>query len=78
MASPQRPDPAPLQTDPFRTVLVGTAAWAVALVVLAVGFRSRLEAHHAEWWLWTCVAGFGLGLVGLVYVRVLQRQGRAG
>ncbi len=78
MAPPRRPDPPPLQTDPFRTVLVGVLLWALAFVVLAAGFRAQLRAHHAEWWLWTCVAGFGLGLLGLVYVRRLQRLGRAG
>ncbi len=76
MAPPRRPDPPPLHTDVFRTVLVGVVLWAVAFVVLAAGVRSPLRTHHATWWLWTCVAGIGLGLIGLVWVRRLERAGR--
>lgn len=66
---PRRPDPEPLQTDMVRTVWVGIALWAVALLVLAVGFRDDLRRHHAEWWLWACASGIGLGLIGQIYLR---------
>jgi 4-amino-4-deoxy-L-arabinose transferase-like glycosyltransferase len=36
-----------------------TVAWAVALTVVLV-LRDRLPAGD-RWWLWTCVAGLGLG-----------------
>ena len=39
---------------------VGTALWAIAFVLL-LPFYGRLEDDGHLWWLWTCVAGFGLG-----------------
>ena len=65
----RRPDPPPLETDDVRTVAVGTAAWAVALVVLVV---LRLAGVDVEtWWIWMCACGAGLGLAG---VRYCQRR----
>jgi uncharacterized protein DUF2530 len=49
-----------------------TAAWAVALVVLAIA-RDALPPG-SRWWVWTCAAGFGLGLFGLWYVPLLKRR----
>ena len=73
LRSPERrPDPPPLQTDDRRTVLVGTAVWAV-LLVLAVVFRDRLDQDGHGWWLWTPVAGLILGLYGLRYVSRKRR-----
>ena len=51
-----------------RTVLVGTVMWAVAFVVLLL-LRNQLEESGRQWWLWTCVAGVGLGLLGYEYTR---------
>lgn len=56
-------DVEPLDLDGVRTMQVGVVAWAAALVVL-LALRGRLVAHDAEWWIWVCVAGLGLGLVG--------------
>jgi O-antigen/teichoic acid export membrane protein len=56
---------APLDVDAVRTVQVGTALWAAALVV-AVVQRHRLVDDGHQWWLWTCVAGLVLGLIGIV------------
>ena len=53
----------PLDLDGVRTMQVGTAIWAIAFVLL-LPFYGRLEDDGHLWWLWTCVAGFGLGLVG--------------
>jgi hypothetical protein len=58
----------PLDLDGVRTMQVGTALWAVALVLL-LPFYGRLREDGHLWWLWTCVAGFGLGLVGWDHVR---------
>jgi len=44
------------------------ALWAVAFVLL-LPFYSQLRDAGRLWWLWTCVAGFGLGLVGWDHVR---------
>ena len=48
-----------------------TVAWAVALVVVAV-LRDRLPAGD-RWWVWTCVAGLGLGIFALWYVPRMKR-----
>lgn len=46
-------------------VLGGMATWALAGLVLLL-VRDRLERHGHTNWLWICVAGFLLGLPGLV------------
>jgi hypothetical protein len=51
---------------------VGTACWAVALVVLLV-FRSALPGD-ARWWLWTCAAGLAMGLFAFWYVPFLKNR----
>jgi len=56
---------APLDLDAVRTVQVGTALWLVALVALTP-FWSRLDDDGHLWWLWTCVAGVVLGVLGVV------------
>ena len=58
----------PLDLDGVRTMQVGTVIWAVAFVLL-LPFYSRLEEADRLWWLWTCLAGFGLGLVGWDHTR---------
>ena len=74
----RRPDPQPLEANDRLVVLVGMALWAVAFVVLMVGFRDDLRRHDTEWWLWACGIGFVLGLYGLRFVsrrrRTLQRD----
>jgi hypothetical protein len=66
-------DVEPLDVDGVRTVAVGTALWALAFVLL-LPFYGRLEESGRLWWLWTCVAGFGLGLIGLDYCRRRRRR----
>lgn len=61
-------DVEPLDVDGVRTLLVGTALWGVAFVAL-LPFSSQLRADGKSWWLWTCLAGFGLGLLGWDYCR---------
>ncbi|HSO64603.1 MAG TPA: DUF2530 domain-containing protein [Ornithinibacter sp.] len=52
---------------PIRTiVLVGTAIWAVALVVTLV--VPALHTGERSWWPWSCVAGIALGGFALWYV----------
>ncbi len=70
--SERRPDPVPVVTDNRKAVLVGLALWLVALIVLLI-FAAPLFASGDGWWLWTAVVGFGLGLVGLVYLTVRRR-----
>lgn len=66
--SDDTPNVEPLDVDGVRTVALFTVMWGVAFVVLAVQ-RSTLKANGTEWWLWTCLAGVGLGLLGLEYTR---------
>lgn len=66
---------APLDVDGVRTVEVGAAVWLVAFIAL-LPFYGALQDSGRTWWLWTCMAGFGLGLFGLEYCR-RRRKARA-
>ena len=68
MPESQRPTPAPAQVDAVRVVGVGTAGWFVAFCILLV-------VRHGEW-LWTSLAGWVLGLIGLPLI-VAQRRAAA-
>jgi hypothetical protein len=57
----------PLDVDGVRTVEVGVALWLLAFLAL-LPFYGRLEDAGNLWWLWTCLAGVGLGLLGLAGV----------
>jgi hypothetical protein len=61
-------DVEPLDVTGVRTVTVGTVLFLVAGLAL-LPFLGWLEDHDRVWWLWTCVAGFGLGLIGFDYCR---------
>jgi hypothetical protein len=74
MATGRRPDPPPLETDDRPAMVVGIAAWLVALVVLALFFRADLSRHHACWWLWSCGAGAAMGGYGYWFVSRRQRR----
>jgi len=63
----------PLAMDPVRPAVVGTVAFALALVVLLV-LGDRLGPDDT-WWVWTAGLGVAGGLVGcLVAVRVRRRR----
>lgn len=47
---------------------LGTAAWLLAFLILLPYYDRLMRAGHG-WWLWTCLAGFGLGLWGSYLVR---------
>jgi len=64
--SERRPDPEPVKTDDRKAVLVGLVLWIVALGGLLL-FLPTLVDNGLGWWLWTCVVGLALGLVGLLY-----------
>jgi FtsH-binding integral membrane protein len=72
--SERRPDPEPVETDDRKAMLVGIAAWVIALAVLLL-FIEPLNAAGHLWWLWTAVAGLVLGLIGLIYTHV--RRGKS-
>ena len=64
----RRPDPEPLQTNDERVVALGTAAWAVALLVLLL-LRLTDVTEVPTWWLGMCGYGIVLGLFGQRYCR---------
>lgn len=63
----RRPTPPALEADTPRLVVAGIAIWLVALVVGLVFRRDDAD------WLWTCVAGAVLGLLGFVLARRARR-----
>jgi predicted lysophospholipase L1 biosynthesis ABC-type transport system permease subunit len=63
------PNPEPIKTNDPAAIAVGTAVWAVALVVLLI-FR---PAPEHTWWIWTCATGVGFGLFGIWFVRRPRR-----
>ena len=58
----------PMDVDGVRTMTVGTIIWGVIAVAL-LPFLGSLDKNNHTWWLWTAVAGFGLGLIGIEYCR---------
>ena len=58
----------PLDVDGTRTVAVGSLLFLLAFFLL-LPFYGRLEENDKTWWLWTCLAGFGLGVIGWDYCR---------
>ncbi len=60
-----QPRPAPLDPPMVPFAVAGLVAWAVAGLVLLVFFRDWLRETGRTDWLWICLAGFLVGLVGL-------------
>jgi peptidoglycan/LPS O-acetylase OafA/YrhL len=58
----------PLDVTGVRTMAVGALLWAVAFFVL-LAFRGSLAEDGRSWWMWTCVAGFVIGVIGVEYCR---------
>lgn len=55
-------------------VVVGTVIWAV-LLVLAWAGHGELAADGRGWWVWTCLAGVVLGILGYSYLqRIYSRE----
>lgn len=65
-------DVEPLDVDGVRTVAVGTGLWLLAFLGL-LPFYGQLAENDRTWWVWTCLAGFGLGLFGYEYCRRRRR-----
>lgn len=56
-----------MQINEAKVIWIGIGLWAAAFVIL-LPFRSTLISHGHGWWLYTCLAGAGLGMVGLPMV----------
>lgn len=78
MRKPRQPDPDVHESDYRVPAAIGTAAWAVALVVLLL-MGDGLPASE-RWWIGVCVTGIALGVFGFLYIpRLLRkRSGAAG
>jgi len=66
--TPEREAPEALEANDVATVTIGTIVW-FALFVVQLPFYGWYADHGHTWWIWTCLAGAGLGLIGLWYVR---------
>lgn len=65
---PLRPAPEPLEANDVATTVVGTAVW-FALFLVQLPFYGWYADHGHTWFIWSCAAGTGIGLLGLPYVR---------
>jgi hypothetical protein len=70
--SPRPTPPPPLEANDRRVTVVGTAAWALALIILLI-VRDSLPAD-ARWWIWTCAVAVAMGLFALWYVPRFKRS----
>ncbi len=61
-------DVEPMDVDGVRTMTVGTVLWGVVAVAL-IPFLGTLSEGQRTWWMWTALAGLGLGLIGIEYCR---------
>jgi hypothetical protein len=76
VARTRHPPPPPLEANDWLVTIAGTAAWAVALVVVLV-LRNQIPAGQ-RWWIWTCATGVAMGLFALWFVpRVKQARARS-
>lgn len=57
-----------MEANDVAIVTGGTVLWLVAFVVL-LPFHGWLSDHGHGTWLWTCLAGAALGLIGIWYCR---------
>ncbi len=65
------------QVSLSRVVILGTTLWFVGFVVLLF-FIPQLQENDAMIWLWTCLTGSVLGLVGLAIYRWQRAAARRG
>ena len=79
--TPAGPPPLPpIRTGVTSIVVPATIAWFIGFIGLLF-FVDSLRAHSAMIWLWTCLAGGVLGLVGLAvysWQRAAARRGSRG
>jgi hypothetical protein len=66
--TPKHEAPEPLEGPVVATITGGTILWFV-LFVVQLPFYGWFDDRDLTWWVWTCLAGAGLGLIGIWYVR---------
>ena len=62
-----RPKLEPMRINEAKVIWIGIGLWAAAFAVM-LPFRKTLVDEGNGWWLYTCLAGAGLGMVGLPLV----------
>jgi len=67
----------PVRTGLWHIAVPGTVIWLVAFIVLLFVIPA-LQANDAMIWLWTCLAGFLLGVLGLSVYSLQRRAARLG
>jgi hypothetical protein len=70
------PRPPAVRLDARKVVIAGTGLWLLGFLVL-LPFWGWLGRHDHRVWLWTCLAGAVLGLVGYALMAKHRREGRA-
>lgn len=73
----QQERPAAVETSARPVVATGTGLFFLAFVVL-LPFYGWLGTHHHRIWLWTCLAGWLLGIAGWLLMSKHRREGRTG
>ena len=73
----QQAEVPPLDVDGVQAATVGTVAFAIASVIMAVGY-DRLAAAGDGWWLGVAVSGLALGVISLGYTISRRRRRRRG
>ena len=74
--SERLPDPEPVLTDDRKALLIGIGLWVVALAVLTFFIGQLMDAGNS-WWLWACIAGIVIGLLGLINVHLRHEREKA-
>ena len=73
MAATRRLDPPPFRANEFVPIVIGTALWGIACIVLLTQHHT-MAARGQGWWLWVTVTGFALGIWGLFLLRLHRRN----
>lgn len=68
MSDTPRSAPEPLEVNAALVVVIGMIAWFVAFVLMLI-----LHDHVPDRWIWTTLAGWALGLIGLPLIRAQRR-----
>lgn len=66
--SDRKPEPEPIESNAKVAVLLGIAAWTIALV-LVLFFGDSFAGSIPSWWTLCCVFGISLGIFGFFKVR---------
>jgi hypothetical protein len=59
--------------DLGRLFWIGTIVWVVGLIAL-LPFSGALADAGRTWWIWCCLAGAGIGLLGWEMIRWRTRR----